>query len=31
MLKYMLTTALATGALLAVASGASAAEKIFTF
>ena len=31
MLKYLLTTALATGALLAVASGASAADKKYTF
>ncbi|MBV8917287.1 sugar-binding protein [Bradyrhizobium sp.] len=31
MLKYALTTALATGALLALASGASAADKKYTF
>src|SRR5215831_12133515 len=31
MLKYLLTTALATGVLLAAASGASAADKKFTF
>ena len=31
MLKTMLTTAIAAGALLAAASGASAADKKFTF
>ena len=31
MLKYLLTTALATGAVLALASGASAADKKYTF
>ncbi len=31
MLKYLMTTAIAAGALLAAASGASAADKKFTF